>query len=120
MKTLGSAAAALLLTFAATPALADPTHVLPGFYHLGVGPSRTVVRGDFGYFRQDGLEPAVRNGKVLYDYDRGYPYDHYSGGPRIHTSEAPHEYEARSRECVTEWTHDRRTRQQVPVRVCRN
>ena len=57
------------------------------------------------------------NGRARYDYDRGYPYDFYR-----ERSEQNGGYEAASREpyCETERTRDRRSGQQVPVRVCRN
>ena len=72
---------------------------------------------DRGYFKTRGEAPAVANGRVDYDYDRGYPYDYYRGG-----SERNGGYETASREpyCETEWTRNRRSGQQVPVRVCRN
>ena len=85
-----------------------------GGYGIGFG-------GDFdpdrGYFASGAEAPAVANGHARYDYDRGYPYDHYRGSPERNGS-----YETGSREtiCETEWTRDRRSGQQVPVRVCRN
>jgi hypothetical protein len=72
-----------------------------------------------GYFNHGGESRGVRNGRVRYDYDRGYPYeyyrDHRDGGDY---DRAP-EYTARARYCETELTRDRRG-QQVSVRVCRN
>ena len=72
---------------------------------------------DRGYFATGGQAPEVANGRVRYDYDRDYPYDHYRKGTERNGS-----YDTASREpnCETEWTLDRRSRQQVPVRVCRN
>lgn len=85
-----------------------------GGYGIGFGGD---LNPDRGYFATGGEEPAVANGRVRYDYDRGYPYDYYSGERAGHG-----DYETASREpfCETEWTRDRRSGQQVPVRVCRN
>ena len=85
-----------------------------GGYGIGFG---VELDPDLGYFATGGEAPAVANGRVAYDYDRGYPYDYYRGGPAGHGG-----YETASREpyCETEWTKDRRSGQQVPVRVCRN
>lgn len=86
-------------------------------YGYGIGFGGTIDGADRGYFATGGEPPAVRNRHVDYDYDRGYPYDHYSGRPEREVA-----YGRASREayCETEWTRDRRSGQQVPVRVCRN
>lgn len=56
-------------------------------------------------------EPAY--GRVAYDYDRGYPYDHYDDGDRGGERYAP------PPRCDTEWAWDARERRDVPIRVCR-
>ena len=85
-----------------------------GGYGVGFGGD---LDPDRGYFANGGEAPAVANGRVRYDYDRGYPYDYYRGERAGHGG-----YETASREpyCEMEWTRDRRSGQQVPVRVCRN
>lgn len=85
-----------------------------GGYGIGFGGD---LDPDRGYFATGGEEPAVANGRVRYDYDRGYPYDYYRDERAEHGG-----YETAWREptCETEWTRDRRSGQQVPVRVCRN
>ena len=84
-----------------------------GGYGIGFG---GYLDPDRGYFATGGEASTAANGRVDYDYDRGYPYDHYRG-PARHGA-----YETASREpyCETEWTRDRRSGQQVSVRVCRN
>lgn len=87
----------------------------PFGFGYGIGYGRDLDR-DRGYFARGG-EASAANGRVRYDYDRGYPYDHYREGPERNDG-----YESASREpfCEMEWTRDRRSGQQVPVRVCRN
>ncbi len=87
-----------------------------GFGGYGIGFGGDLNR-DRGYFATGGEAPAVANGRVHYDYDRGYPYDYYRSGPSGHGG-----YETASSEpyCETLWTRSRRSGQQVPVRVCRN
>ena len=78
------------------------------FGYYSVSRSRHI-----GFFAQGG-ESGVANGRGQFDYDRGYPYDHYAYG------EAGDEvaYAAREHWCSTQWVRDGRER--VPVRVCRN
>ena len=86
-------------------------------YHYGYGAeSGNYLDPDRGYFAEGGEARATADG-VRYDYDRGYPYDHYRGSPGRQAG-----YEAASREpyCDMKWTRDRRSGQQVSVRVCRN
>ncbi len=87
-----------------------------GYYGYGIGFGGDLDP-DRGYFATGGEPLAAANGRVDYDYDRGYPYDYYRGGRARHGG-----YETASREpnCETEWTRDRRSGQKVPVRVCRN
>jgi hypothetical protein len=85
-----------------------------GGYGIGFG---VDLDPDRGYFATGGEAPTVANGRVIYDYDRGYPYGYHRGRPAEHDGR-----ETASREpgCETEWVPDRRSGQQVPVRVCRN
>lgn len=53
------------------------------------------------------------NGRVAYDYDRAYPYDHYRGDEG-----AGPERRAPPR-CTTEWGWDSAEGRDVPIRVCR-
>jgi len=73
--------------------------------------------GRRGYFADAGEVLGVSGGRVDYDYDRGYPYDHYSRGSEPAYAERS---EPRMRSCVTQWTAARRSGGRVPVRVCRN
>ena len=72
-----------------------------------------------GYFNHGGEARGMRNGRVSYDYDRGYPYEYYRDRSGAEENERPREYTARGRHCETELTRDRRG-QQISVRVCRN
>lgn len=84
---------------------------LSPYDRLGTRIHRTAVEdGFFGHGRSDG-----RGG---YDYDRGYPYDHYED--RSARTELPIE-EAAPREvrCDTEWTRDDASGDKVPVTICR-
>ena len=69
-----------------------------------------------GYFGQGAEGFEVSGGGARFEYDRGYPYDHYRG-PR---SERP-SYRAERGEpsCDMVWTRDR-SGGRVAVRVCRN
>ncbi len=89
-------------------------------YGYGGEHERMIAGGEFGYFNQEGDEPSMENGRPRYDYDRGYPYEHYRGERGMMMSEGPGDYGSRSRSCETERTHDRRSGRQVEVRVCRN
>lgn len=56
----------------------------------------------------------TRNGRVAYDYDRAYPYDHYRG-------DAAAQPEARTPpRCTTEMGWDSAEGRDVAIRVCRN
>jgi hypothetical protein len=72
-----------------------------------------------GYFNNGGETRGLRNGRVSYDYDRGYPYEYYRSERNADDFDWPREYTARTRHCETELTRDRQGRQ-VSVRVCRN
>ena len=91
-----------------------------GYGYGGIGHDRMIAGGAEGYFTQEGNQPAMVNGRPRYDYDRGYAYEYYRAEPRVQVSEGRREHSARSRDCSTEWTRDRRSGQQVAVRVCRN
>lgn len=64
----------------------------PGYdraYSAGIGIEAYDPAREQGFFR-DG--DAVRTpGGVAYDYDRGYPYDHYREPPPLRRAEAPAE-----------------------------
>jgi hypothetical protein len=89
---------------------------IAGFGGYGIGYGSDFNR-DGGYFATQGETPAVANGRARYDYDRGYPYDYYRGGPERSGGD---ETALRDSYCETQWTRDRRSGEQVPVRVCRN
>jgi hypothetical protein len=91
-----------------------------GWYGYGIASGGAIDR-DGGYFAEGAEAPAVSNGQVDYAYDRGYPYDHF-GSKTGRMADAAHSrgHGSGERFCETEWTRDRRTRQQVSVRVCRN
>lgn len=89
-----------------------------GGYGDGYGVREPHGYRDYGYFSGPGAAGAQAwGGEAHYEYDRGYPYDHYRGvadhAPRLAHAEPV-------RRCRTEWTRDRRTRAQVQVRVCAN
>jgi hypothetical protein len=82
--------------------------------YLGQG---GIVARHGGYFAEGGEALGVSGGRVDYDYDRGYPYDHYRGsGDRSFADREP----PRMRGCETTWTEHRGSGTRVPVRVCRN
>jgi hypothetical protein len=77
--------------------------------------------GDYGhtresFFRGDGFV-EVAGGQPRYDYDRGYPYDFYSGGGGYEEEDGYRQ--PRESRCDMEWTRGRDGRE-VAVRVCRN
>lgn len=86
------------------------------FYGYGIGIGGVIDR-DRGYFTTEGAAPQVVGGHVRYDYDRGYPYDHYS---RAIEPDFAVEASQRQSYCVTKWTRGRRGGESVPVRICRN
>lgn len=75
----------------------------------GFGPDR-------GYFSQNGERPLKSGGQAYFDYDRGYPYEHYN--------EPRHDEDRRlaraEPSCEMAWTRDLSNGDLVPVRVCRN
>jgi hypothetical protein len=90
-----------------------------GWYGYGIGiGSNTATAGNGGYFAEGAEAPTVENGQARYAYDRGYPYDHFAARDERVTDARGYGRGAPS--CETEWTRDRRTGQQVSVRVCRN
>ena len=87
----------------------------PGFYgrcfNCGWG------HEDFGFFSQGpSASTTMDNGMVVYDYDRSYPYDHYSY--RNETAGPGDSDARRARGCRIVEAWDRTARQEVPVRVC--
>jgi hypothetical protein len=80
-----------------------------GFYGLSRG----------GYFAERQGAPAVVNGHVDYDYDRGYPYDYYSYASPEREDDRFYS-EPREPYCETVWTRGPRGTGRAPVRVCRN
>jgi hypothetical protein len=106
----------------ATPAAAGGRHDRSEFYveidrgpydRLGTRIHRTALED--GYFGQG----ARHDGRGGYDYDRGYPYDYYSGDRRDEGYEDGGYDEPREVRCDTEWTRDHDRREEVPVTVCR-
>lgn len=94
----------------------------PGDYGVGfgIGYGGYVTGGyrDSDYFiPYSGPRAAARYGRVVYDYDRGYPYDYYSddgpGGASVAAA-------TRAPRCTVEWGWDARERRDVPIRVCRH
>lgn len=83
-------------------------------YGIGIGGAGDPERG---YFADGGDARKGRDGQVDYDYDRGYPYDHYS--PR-EERELAYEAAPRERYCETVWARGGRSDDRVPVTVCRN
>ena len=81
--------------------------------------------GGYGYaaygwddgFSADESAVEVIGGRARFEYDRGYPYEHYST-PR--TLRPSYRAERGEPSCEVERTRDRRTRGIVEVRVCRN
>ena len=84
-----------------------------GYAYDGLGYYSVSRSRHIGFFAQGG-EVGVANGRGQFDYDRGYPYDHYA------YSEAGEDavFAPREHWCSTQWVRDGRER--VPVRVCRN
>ena len=76
--------------------------------------------GEPGFFVQSGDAPEVVNGHARYDYDRGYPYDYYAEPTPRRSAYGRRDSAPRARYCETELTRDRRTGEQVSVRICRN
>lgn len=70
---------------------------------------------DSGFFAPSSETGTMtRNGRVAYDYDRAYPYDHYRG-------DAAAQPEARTApRCITEMGWDSAEGRDVAIRVCRN
>lgn len=62
-----------------------------------------------GYF-----DHGYSDGSGTFDYDRGYPYDHFPGSAGF-VEEPPQPREIR---CRTQMVDDRAQRRQVPVRIC--
>ncbi len=91
-----------------------------GYGYGGIGHQDMIAGGRYGYFSQGGETRGLSHGRPVYDYDRGYPFEHYSDGGRSAWSEGAGNRYARTRDCSTETTRDRRTGRQVDIRVCRN
>jgi hypothetical protein len=89
-------------------------------FAYGYGSGQTLRREGPGYFVQSGDAPEVLNGRPDYDYDRGYPYDYYSEAAPTRSGGGSNTHSARTSYCETKLTRDRRTREQVTVRICRN
>lgn len=89
-----------------------------GGYGEGYGVQEPHGYRDRGYFDQRGAEAKRgRTARGDFEYDRGYPYDHYRGdaGDMGERDLALAEPVTR---CRMQWTQDRRTREQVEVRIC--
>jgi hypothetical protein len=85
-----------------------------GYYGYG-GVGALIDNRESGFFDGAGDVEAV-NGSARYDYDRGYPYDHFNerrGAAMERRSE-------RATRCDTVIAWDGGERREVPVRVCRN
>jgi hypothetical protein len=92
------------------------------FSSFGLGylpwiPYDPVSYRSFGYRDSDffwGGGFATRRGDyAYYDYDRGYPYDHYRNGDEGYGGDMA----AAAPRCRVEWPRDARNNQ-VPVRIC--
>lgn len=89
-----------------------------GGYGEGYGVRDPHGFRDYGYFSGPGAAGADSwGGEAHYEYDRGYPYDHYRGAQDDGASLAQADP---IRRCRTEWTSERRTRARVQVRICAN
>lgn len=89
-----------------------------GGYGEGYGVQEPHGYRDRGYFDQRRAEAKRgRTARGDFEYDRGYPYDHYRGdaGDMGERDLALAEPVTR---CRMQWTLDRRTREQVEVRIC--
>lgn len=84
-------------------------------YGSGIGYGYLPSR-DSG-FASGGERSRSRDGYVAYDYDRGYPYDHYRPRER---RESAYQSAQRERSCEVEWVRGGQSGQRVPVKVCRN
>ncbi len=91
-----------------------------GYGYGGLGHQDMMAGGRYGYFSQGGEARALSNGRPVYDYDRGYPYEYYREGARAGRGGDRGNRYARGRECSLETTRDRRTGREVDIRVCRN
>jgi hypothetical protein len=91
-----------------------------GYGYGGLGHQDMLAGGRYGYFSQSGDARRLSNGRPVYDYDRGYPYEYYREGARAHRGDGGGNRYARARECSFETTRDRRTGREVEIRVCRN
>ena len=89
-------------------------------YAYGSGYGGMIESGEPGFFVQSGDRPEVVNGRPHYDYDRGYPYDYYSEAAPSRSEGGWTIYAPRAPSCETELTRDRRSGEQVSVRICRN
>lgn len=90
-----------------------------GYYDGGYGVQDPHGYRDYGYFSGPGAAGAeASGGKAHYDYDRGYPYDHYDAGEEADGEGVA--YAESVRRCRLQWTTDRRTRAKVQVRICSN
>src|SRR3546814_11839789 len=91
----------------------------PGGFGIGYGGGVADIYG--GYRDSDFFAPysgpraANGNGRVAYDYDRGYPSDHYRGDGGGERSG----YAARQPRCPIEWGWDSGDSRDGPLRVCR-
>jgi hypothetical protein len=88
-----------------------------GYLYGGAGYDGWGYGRDQGYFSQSGERPLASNGQAYFDYDRGYPYDHYSEGRRDDEERSAARV---GQSCEMEWTRDLADGDLVPVRVCRN
>lgn len=86
-------------------------------YGDGSGVQEPIGYRDYGYFDQQ-RDGRTRSGRGGFDYDRGYPYDHYRESAADERGESDYADAASVTRCRVTWTRDRKSREQVPVRIC--
>ncbi len=86
-------------------------------YGDGSGVQEPIGYRDYGYFDQQ-RDGGARRARGGFDDDRGYPYDHYSESGGGEWSGADYADAAPVTRCRITWTRDRKSREQVPVRIC--
>ena len=82
-------------------------------FGLGDGGAYVPDRRSGFFDARSGPRTWSVRGRVAYDYDRGYPYDHYDGQYADDARAAP------PPRCETQFGWDARERRDVPVRICR-
>ena len=84
-----------------------------GYGYDGLGYYSVSRSRHIGFFAEGG-DAGVANGRAFYDYDRGYPYDHYAY--QDEAEEIVHL--PREQRCSTQFVRERG--EPISVRVCRN